>query len=144
MDYAISSHMTQCPHTIGRTQTLAIAHELMLEHDIRHLPVLDGGKVVGILSERDLLLLETFKGIDSGKVTVEEAMVPEPFVASPSAPAGEICRLMAKHKYGSVIVEEHGKIVGIFTAIDALRILAGEASHPHKAGDGPRVREVAP
>jgi acetoin utilization protein AcuB len=137
MDYSIAAHMTQSPHTIGRGQTLAVAHELMLRHDIRHLPVLDGGKLVGILSERDLLLLETFRGIDQRTVKVEEAMVPEPFVVSPSAPAGEVCRLMAQHKYGSVVVAEHGKVVGIFTAIDALRILAGEAAHPGKSSRPP-------
>jgi acetoin utilization protein AcuB len=144
MDYSIAGYMTQTPHTIGRSQTLAVAHELMLRHDIRHLPVLDGGKLVGILSERDLLLLETFRGIDPRTVKVEEAMMPDPFVASPSAPAGEICRLMAQHKYGSVIVAEHGKVVGIFTAIDALRILAGEASHPQAKSESRRASEAGP
>ena len=144
MDYSIAAHMTLSPHTIGRSQTLAFAHEMMMKHDIRHLPVLDGGKLVGIISERDLLLLETFRGIDPREVKVEEAMVPDPFLVSPSAPAGEVCRLMAQHKYGSVIVAEHGKVVGIFTAVDALRILAGEASHPNKSSKPPAREAPTP
>ncbi len=124
MQPSIASLMTPSPHTIGRTQSLDLAHKMMIEHDIRHLPVLDGGHLVGIVSERDLLLLESFEGIDARKVLVEEAMTPAPFVASPEAPAAEVFRTMAEHKYGAVIVAEHGKVIGIFTAIDALRVLS--------------------
>ena len=133
MDNSIASIMTPCPHTIGRTQSLYVAHKMMIDHDIRHLPVLHGGQLVGIVTERDLLLLESFDGIDPRKVEVEEAMTPEPFVASPSAPVGEICRLMAKHKYGAVIVAEQGKVIGIFTVVDALRVLADEVQRQRAA-----------
>ena len=139
MQNAIASMMTPSPHTIGRGQTLFVAHKMMIDHDVRHLPVLDGGRLVGILSERDLLLLESFSGVDPRAVTVEEAMTADPFVSSPSAPAGEVCRLMAKHKYGSVVVAEHGKVVGIFTAIDALRLLSDEMRRQRDEVDGPTV-----
>ena len=50
----VSAFMTPGPHTIGRDQTLAVAHRLVREHGIRHLPVLHGGKQVGDQSQRDL------------------------------------------------------------------------------------------
>ena len=47
--------MTETPHSIGKDQPLAVAHRLMKEHDLRHLPVLEQGKLVGLVSERDVL-----------------------------------------------------------------------------------------
>ena len=46
--------MSAGPHTIGREQSLAAAKQLMHKSHVRHLPVLHGGKLVGVLSERDL------------------------------------------------------------------------------------------
>jgi CBS domain-containing protein len=46
--------MTPCPQTIARSATMASARALMRKYDIRHLPVLDSGEIVGIVSERDL------------------------------------------------------------------------------------------
>ena len=50
----IRDHMTSSPITIGRSQSLADAARRMHEHHIRHLPVLEGGYLFGILSERDI------------------------------------------------------------------------------------------
>ena len=60
----VYSYMTPSPLTIGRDQTLATAHDLMRKHDIRHLPVLDGGVLVGIVTDRDLHLVESLAGTD--------------------------------------------------------------------------------
>ena len=69
----IDQFMTRAPHTIGYHQTLATAHRMMRELSIRHLPVLDGGKLVGILSQRDLHFIETLKDVDPDEVPVSEA-----------------------------------------------------------------------
>jgi acetoin utilization protein AcuB len=114
-------HMTPSPHTIGRDQSLAKAHELMRKFDIRHLPVLDGGVLVGIVSERDLRLVESVPGVDPCKALVEEAMTPEPYMASPDARLADVAREMVEHKYGCAVVMERGSVVGIFTTVDALR-----------------------
>src|SRR3569832_507271 len=71
---AVRQYMTLAPHTIGCDRTIAEAHELMRTHNIRHLPVLDSGRVVGVVSERDLTLVSSLPGVDAGKVAVEEAM----------------------------------------------------------------------
>lgn len=119
----VQEFMTSHPHSIGIDQTLATAHALMQKHAIRHLPVLDGGHVVGLVSLRDLHLVETLPDVDTTKISVEEAMTPEPFTVPPTKPLRDLAREMAEHKYGSAIVADGTKIVGVFTTTDALRAL---------------------
>lgn len=116
--------MTASPHTIGREQALTVAWDLMRKFNIRHLPVLDGGKLIGIVSERDLQVLDGIPGVDRGKVKVEEAMAQEVYVTSPDAPLASACEVMAHHKYGCIVIAELGKVVGIFSTVDAVRMLA--------------------
>lgn len=120
----VASHMTRSPHSIGRKQTLTRAHELMREHRIRHLPVLDGGKLVGLVSQRDLHLIEALSDVKPDDVPVEEAMSQSPFTVPPDALLEDVVREMAEKKYGSAVVMEKGEAVGVFTTVDALRVLA--------------------
>lgn len=113
--------MTMVPHTIGVEQTLEKAIHVMNEFRIRHLPVLSGGQLVGILTDRDIKLVESFKDVDPKKVTVDEAFTPDPYITSPHALLNEVCAEMVLHKYGCVLVEDNKKLVGIFTWVDALR-----------------------
>jgi acetoin utilization protein AcuB len=119
----VESYMTLSPHTIGKDQPLEVAHRLMRAHDIRHLPVLEGGRVIGVVSQRDLHLVETLRDVDPAKVTVEEAMTPDPYTVAPEAALIEVVRAMARAKLGSVVVTRGGRPVGVFTTIDALRAL---------------------
>ncbi len=119
----VAQYMTPAPHTIGPTRPLAAAGRMMREHQVRHLPVLDGGRVVGLLSERDLLLIETLPGVNPTDVRVEEAMVQEVFTVEPEAPVGEVVEQMMAAKLGSAMVCRDGRVVGVFTTVDALRAL---------------------
>lgn len=119
----VYKYMTPNPHSIGREQTLATAHRMMHDYRIRHLPVLDAGVLVGLVSERDLAFLETLRGVDPATDTVEEAMTPEPYFVDLTAPVKDVALAMIEHKYGSAIVVDRGNVVGIFTTIDALRAL---------------------
>lgn len=121
----ISTFMTKSPHTVGKSQTLAHTHEVMRQHHIRHLPVLEGGKLVGLVTERDLRLIESLKDVNPANVSVEEAMSQDVYAVTPDAPLADVAREMAEHKYGSAIVMEGGtKVVGIFTTVDAMRALS--------------------
>jgi acetoin utilization protein AcuB len=127
----IEKYMTTGPHSVGQEQPLAQAHKLMRHHHIRHLPVLHGGKLVGVLSDRDLQLIESLRGVDPDKVLVEEAMSEVVYTVAPKAPLDEVVREMAHHKYGCAVVEDDGKVVGVFTSVDAMRAFADllEARH---------------
>jgi len=121
--HEIHRFMTPTPHTISTRQTLAEAHQAMRERGVRHLPVVVDGKVVGVVSQRDLYLLETLRGVDVGRELVEEAMSDEPFVVAPDASLDEVAESMANSKHGSALVVDGAMLVGIFTSTDALRAL---------------------
>jgi len=95
----------------------------MHDNHVRHLPVLDGGRVVGLLSERDLYLVESLPGVNPTNVRVEEAMVENVFIVEPDAPVGEVVQTMIDRKFGSAVISENDRVVGVFTTIDALRAL---------------------
>jgi acetoin utilization protein AcuB len=116
----ISKFMTTTPHTIGADQTLDHAKRLMHDYSIRHLPVLSGGTIVGIISERDINFMLSFKGVDLKHETVSEAMSQDPVMVDANTLLDGVCRDMAEKKIGSVLVQDNHKLVGIFTWVDAL------------------------
>lgn len=118
---SIQKYMTTSPHTIGDDQPMAVAHQLMREYKIRHLPVLHGAKIVGLVSDRDLNMVESLKDVDPRKVLVSEAMTQDPYLVSPDAALDEVVSTMAESKIGSAVVTQNGKVVGIFTTVDACR-----------------------
>jgi acetoin utilization protein AcuB len=120
----IQKYMTVIPHTVGIDQTLKTAKEMMSKHNVRHLPVLKAGKLVGILSDRDIKTILDFKDTDAETLTVDDVYTPEPYITSPSAHLNEVVALMAEKKYGSALVVDNNKLVGIFTEIDALKALS--------------------
>jgi acetoin utilization protein AcuB len=122
---AISRYMTKQPWTIARTASLADAHLLMLEHRLRHLPVLDHGNLVGVVSQRDLHLLESVADSPLEDIPVGEAMSQHPFIVTGDTPLDEVAEIMASKKYGSAIVVGRDGVEGIFTTVDACRALAG-------------------
>jgi acetoin utilization protein AcuB len=129
-DETIGRYMTPCPHTIGADQPLERAHAMMRQYNIRHLPVLTGGRLVGLVSSRDLLFIETLREVDPATVTVDEAMSQDPYVVPSSTPLATVCAAMGEHHYGSAIVMDEGHgVLGIFTAIDALKLLAEKLGH---------------
>ncbi len=120
----IESFMTPAPQSIGSAQPLSRARAYMREHAIRHLPVLEGGALVGMLTERDLAIAGLFENVDPKTLTVEEAMSTEVYAVQPSTPLVEVVREMAEKKYGSAVVLSKAKVVGIFTTVDACTVLA--------------------
>jgi acetoin utilization protein AcuB len=120
----VRDFMTPSPFTVGAEQTIAFAHTLLYEHRVRHLPVLRGGQLVGLLSERDLALIASLRDVDPHKLQVEEAMSLSVYKVTPEAPLDQVAAEMATRKYGSAVVLEHGVIVGIFTTVDACTALA--------------------
>jgi acetoin utilization protein AcuB len=129
--HPIIQFMTRSPHSVGRDQTLSTAVTIMHRHGVRHLPVLEGGLIVGLLSQRDILFVETLRDVDPSTLLVEEAMSSDVYAVSPEAPLAEVVADMAEHKYGCVVVVEHKHVAGIFTTVDALRVLVSLLREDH-------------
>jgi acetoin utilization protein AcuB len=119
----VRQYMTPTPFTIGPTQALTAARHLMLEQGVRHLPVLEGGRLAGLLSERDLLLVESMPSVNPTVVRVEEAMAQDVFAVGPDEPVADVASAMIDRKIGSAVVMEGERVVGVFTTIDALQAL---------------------
>jgi acetoin utilization protein AcuB len=144
MPHVIDDFMTRSVHTIGTQSPLVDAHRLMNEHAIRHLPVLEGGTLVGMVSMRDLHLIETLKDVDPKEVLVEEAMSQDAYTVPPGTSLLEVARTMALHKYGSVVVARDGHVEGIFTTVDAMKALESLLSPPAAASAPKRTpRQLA-
>lgn len=120
----IGKVMSKPVHSIEPSQKLTNAKEQMRKFGVRHLAVRSGGKLVGILSERDILFLEGFPGVHVETSTVEDAMMSEPFFTDSSADLKKVALEMYKSKYGAALVVDKDELVGIFTGIDALKILS--------------------
>ena len=123
MEYNIENFMTKSPRTVSAYQKLAFAESLMEDLKIRHLPVLKDDDLIGVLSLRDIRLVQ---GIDSDykKITVEEACVEDPIMVQKDEDVRVVCKEMLKKKIGSVMVMNKEKLVGIFTSIDALALIS--------------------
>lgn len=121
---SISKFMTRTPHSIEPGQPLEEARKVMGHHDIRHLPVLSGGRIVGLLSERDLTYIRTLPGVGS-TLKVKDAMVYDPVLVAETDSLRDVAKKMADMHIGSVLVcDNHNKLTGIFTYTDALKVLA--------------------
>jgi len=116
--------MTEAPHTITYDQNLKYAIDKMQELGVRHLPVLQAGKLFGILSERDIRFLESFEKVDPKELKVEDACTEGPYTVETDSQLSDVCATMADRKIGSALVLEGGKLVGIFTWVDALKVIA--------------------
>jgi len=122
----VIAFMTPFPHSIDVDAPLEDAHKLMRGRRFRHLPVISGGDIVGVLTDRDIKLVlgPDFGSPDERELRVRDAYVERPCVVPASTPVAKVARVMAQNRIGSAIVTKHGKLVGIFTVTDACRALA--------------------
>lgn len=134
----VGDYMTPSPHCIGVDQPLERAREWMREMGVRHLPVRDGGQLVGVLSERDVALVGLLAPSQLGTTAVEEAMTPIPYCVTAETPLAEVTKHMAARKLGSAVVMDGNEVVGVFTTSDALEALS-RALGDH-GGDDARSR----
>jgi acetoin utilization protein AcuB len=121
---SVRGYMTRAPVTVKPRQSLAEAHAVMRARRIHHLPVVDGDRLVGIVSQRDLMIIESLPGVDAAEVPVEDAMTKDVFVVAPGASLAAIAGDMADRRLGSAVVMDKERVVGVFTVTDACRALA--------------------
>ena len=118
--------------TVTKDATLAQAQELLHSHRIRHLPVVEGDRLLGILTDRDIRQASpsSAAGISPDRTTaflaqipVTEAMVRNVRTVSSYTTVEEAARLMIEHKIGCLPVTEADRLVGIITETDILGVL---------------------
>jgi len=124
MAATIREYMRIWPHCIAPEQKLYEARKMMRENGIRHLPVVADDRLVGIITEGDVRVVESLEGVDPKQVPIEFAMTREPYAVSPDEPLARVTRTMAERDLGSAVVVEQGRVVGLFTARDAVQALA--------------------
>lgn len=124
--------MTRDVVTVAPTTPLAEALELLRSHRIRHLPVVDGARVVGILTDRDLRFAMG-AGASEEEGTVADVMVAPAITTPPETPVESAARTLIEHRIGCLPVVEDDALVGILTESDLLRgfvdLMAGRQRH---------------
>jgi CBS domain-containing protein len=129
-DTTVKDIMTKEVSTLGRNDTLDFADDIMTLERIRHLPVLDEGRVVGVVSQRDLFRSALAAALGYGEkaqkrllrtIRVKEVMSEPAITVSPEAPVKEATRLMLDRKIGCLPVVDGHSLVGIVTETDVLR-----------------------
>ena len=134
----VRNWMTPNPITITMQTTLPEAHRLMDKHYVRRLPVINKGKLVGIVTRGDIREAQASTATTLSvyelnylldEMTAKDFMAYEPITISPDAPIGEAARRMMQHKIGGLPVVENGELVGIITETDFCRLLILQPEH---------------
>jgi acetoin utilization protein AcuB len=128
----VKDWMTCDPVTITSQTTLPEAHRLMKEQSIRHLPVVDNGKLVGIVTRGDIRAAEP-SDVTSlsvfelhyllAKLSAKQFMTRDPVTVMPLTTIDHAAQIMLENKIGGLPVIERGKLVGIITESDIFRML---------------------
>jgi len=114
----IRRKMSHRPITISPDKTVLDALDVMKQNSIRHLPVVDGKKFVGFVSEFDLREVRLLPL--SEEIMVRDVMIKDPVTISPEESLEDAARLISKYKIGGLPVLENGKLVGVITSKDIL------------------------
>jgi acetoin utilization protein AcuB len=132
--------MTPFPYSIDIDAGLTQAMHMMQEHKIRHLPVMEQGKLVSVLTDRDIkMALDPSVGLPPREqLTVRNACVIDAYIVNTNAPLDRVLLEMAERHIGSALVVKEQRLAGIFTASDACRFLGDllSAQFPVYTGGG--------
>lgn len=121
---------------------LALAAQMMVWGGVRHLPVVRGGVVVGVLSERDVLARRAQEGREAERLQVRDVMRQPALVARPDEDVREAAARMVGHRVGCLPVVEDGRLLGIVTRSDLLAHLEGAARSRPLAAPQLRIADV--
>lgn len=130
--YLVRDYMMSALTTIPRESSLLDAAMTMRRSSIRHLPIVDGDKLVGIITERDVLrcspsLLSEITQEEYNAIfentPIARVMTRDPTSVTPDSPIRDAIALMMERKMGCLPVVEGGRLVGILTRSDLLNVL---------------------
>jgi CBS domain-containing protein len=137
----MASVMTPFPYFVGPDESVRRARELMVEHEMRHLPVLREHQLIGIVTDRDLKrALDPDLGLPGkDELFVRDVYVPEPYVVDVATTLDVVLAEMVQRHVGSVLIAKHGRLAGIFTAMDACRLFEEHLRRSSSASSGQGV-----
>ncbi|MBW1685137.1 MAG: CBS domain-containing protein [Deltaproteobacteria bacterium] len=117
--------MTRSPLSVPIDATVRVAEDLMIDNEVRHLPVTDSEALAGIVSDRDIAFSSNVSESDlADRLRVRDVCSLDVYAVPPDEPLDAVLSKMAERHLGSVVVTEHGKIAGVFTVTDACRYFA--------------------
>ena len=132
MGTTIREAMTSSPRTIQTGSTIIEAAQLMRDEDVGFAPIVDGERLVGAITDRDIAIRVVADGKDPQTATVSEFMSSNLVTIDPQQDLDEALRLMAQHQVRRLpVVEEDGRLVGVLAQAD----VATTASDDAKTGE---------
>ena len=119
----LKTAMTAFPYSISLDASFDEASELMALHSVRHLPVTKDRQVVGVITDRDMTSAMQLRSqtSDTSGLNVSDLYIADPYIVSIDEPLDNVLLTMAKRHIGSAIITKAGKLVGMFTSVDACR-----------------------
>jgi acetoin utilization protein AcuB len=118
----VGKRMTRNPRTVAPDDTLSAAAAIMREHRFNHLPVVEGGRLVGILTDTDLRNASLDSGGGAGgNRPVREVMRTQVWSLTPEDSLEDALLVISQQKFGALPVLDGDRLVGILTKMDLLR-----------------------
>lgn len=122
MAKSIRDAMTSSPRNVDPSTPVVEAAQLMKSEDVGSLPVVESGRLVGMVTDRDIVLRVVAEGNDAKTATVGEIASKDLVTIDPQQDLDEALRLMAQHQVRRLpVVEEDGRLVGILAQADVAR-----------------------
>jgi acetoin utilization protein AcuB len=127
----VGDRMSSPSITVTSEDSLQSAIDLLYKHNIRELPVVENGSLIGIVTDRDLRQVSPSYPLFRDQqeiqchlrnIKVASAMTADPLVVSPKTPLVEAAKLLHAYRIGSLPVVEKGKVVGIISVTDVLKV----------------------
>ena len=129
----INSVMTPFPHSVQADARPDEALKMMARYGIRHLPVMDGGRLAGVVSRH---ALERTRELGGGGRLVRDTMLEEPYIVEIGEPLERVLLHLAERHLECALVVKDGRLAGIFTMIDAYRRFAEELRRQRTGDSG--------
>lgn len=124
LNIAVEEFTTPNPITATEDTKMQDLRALMRENGIRHLPIMRGEQVVGIVSDRDLKVAAGLSLTQESQICARDIMAVDPVTVSGGESLEDVVFQMSEMKIGSVIVNDASdELLGIFTVTDALNAL---------------------
>lgn len=132
MNEPISSIMTTKLFTVGPNDSVHVAREILTKHRIHHIPVVDGKKLVGLLTTYDLFKL-SYHPDELMKIKVKDVMTKKLATLEPSDKVGSAAEIFLEHLFHAVPIVKDGELVGIITSFDVMKYEFKKAYPKHFA-----------